>query len=235
MREQLKALYDLQQVDSRLLAARRELAAIENGTALKAQIEAARNQAEKLRKELQRSEAELQDAELQLKSIEQKKATFEKRLYGGEVSNPKELSGIEKEIEVLSRSRAAADEKILELYDEVDRRRAELKELDSRIAAASERLARVTQKFESESRRLTDEIAALEAERAAALPSIEPALLRRYDAIRQRAAGLGIAKVEEGKCGGCHVSLTPFMARKVKEDPGPTFCENCGRFLLGDE
>jgi len=235
MSEQLKALYALQQVDSRLEEVRRESAALDSGEKLRAQIAAAEVQNKKLQDELRKAEADLQDAELKLKSLEQKKAAYEKKLYGGGGS-PKELSGIEKEIEILSRQRAQLDEQILGLYELVDQRKAALSEFEGRLAAAAQRLEKITANYTSESARLKEEIAKLEDERSRAAAGIQAALLRRYDSIRARSGGIGIAKVSDGKCGGCHIGLTSFLLRKLKEDAEMISCENCGRFLLaGDE
>lgn len=234
MKEQLKLLYSLQQVDGRLEAIKKELAALDSGATLKQQLKAAEPHEKKLEDNLRKAEADLLDAELNLKSIEQKKTTFEKKLYGGGVSNPKELSGIEKEIEALGRNRAQIDEQILKLYDDVEQHKSALKEFQARIAAATQRLERTVQKYEAESKRLTSEKAKLEVERAKAVEGVEPALLRRYDSIRIRAGGIGIAKITDGKCGACHVGITNFTIRKLQEDKEPIFCESCGRLLFMD-
>jgi predicted nucleic acid-binding Zn-ribbon protein len=231
MREQLKALYALQQIDTGLEAVRKELAALDNGAALRQQITAAEAQAKRMRDELAKVEADLQDAELKLKSVEQKKAAFEKRLYEGKAS-PKELSGMEKEIEMLGRSREQLDEQILALYDRVDQQRNKVKDLEARISAAGQRLEQITRKFEAETERLQQEKRRLEAERPKVAAGIDAALVRRYDTIRAHAGGIGIARVMDGRCGGCHVGLTEYLRRKIHEDGEPLTCENCGRFLI---
>jgi uncharacterized protein len=231
MSDQLKALYAVQQVDSKLEHAKKESAALDRGDKLKAQLAAADVQKGKLADELRKAEADLQDAELQLKSIEQKKATYEKKLYGGGAS-AKELAGMEKEVEMLSHNRAQLDERILAMYETVDQKRAALREYEGRIEAAQQRLRKIVETYTAESARIAVETRRLESERAKVAEGIETPLLRRYDSIRARAEGVGITRVADGKCGGCHIALTTFMVRKIFEDSEPTFCENCGRFLL---
>jgi uncharacterized protein len=232
MKQQLEALITLQQVDSKLHALNKELSDLDAGTALKQQIAAAEVQEKKLQEEERKAETELRDAELNLKSIEQKKSDFEKKLYGGRVSNPKELGGIEKEIEMLGHRRSELDGRILELYDEVDKKKAAATEFSARIAAAKARLHQTMSKYEEVSRRLAGEVAGLDIERAKLVEGVDAQLLRRYDSIRKHAGGLGIVKVTDGKCGGCHIGLTGFLLRRVRENTEPQFCENCGRFLV---
>lgn len=232
MSEQLKALYALQEVDLKLDANRKTAAALDTGAALRQQLAAAEVQRKKYQDELHGVEAELKDAELELRSVEQKKTTFEKKLYGGQVVNPKELSAMEKEIELLGKKREELDGKILALYDQVEQKRTTLKDFERRIEAASQRLEKIAAKYETESSRLAQEQMRLEAERVKEAESIEPPLLRRYESIRSRANGVGIAKIVDGKCGACHVGMTAYALKEARKGNEPTYCENCGRLLL---
>ncbi len=60
----------------------------------------------------------------------------------------------------------------------------------------------------------------------------DKALLKRYDDIRAKAGGVGIAKIEGSACGGCHMTLPATLIKAVKEMAQPQTCENCGRLLL---
>src|SRR5437660_7702940 len=102
---QIDTMLALQELDSEIERLRKELARLDAGAEVRRQYEALRVHSEKLEAQLRASRAELADAELDLKGVEQKKKDFEKRLYAGTVTNPKELTAIEREIEMLGRHR----------------------------------------------------------------------------------------------------------------------------------
>lgn len=236
MKAQLKALYELQQIDLQIAAAKRAVAALDNGTTLRQQLAAAEKRLAELSDQLKASEAELRDNELNLKSVETKKQTFERKLYAGQVTNPKELSSMEKEIEMLGKTRWKLDERILQLYDIVERQQAEVKQAESAAREIRQRSDEQAASYQAKSRELNSEIERLTADRQNAAATVtDHALLQRYETVRARYKDSGLAKVEDGKCGGCHISLTPFTVRMLKEDGQYQTCESCGRILYLEE
>ncbi|MBI2844320.1 MAG: hypothetical protein HYX78_13040 [Armatimonadetes bacterium] len=236
MKEQLKALCNLQQVDLQIAAARRAIAALNDGAALHKQLAAADRQLASLSEELRKSEAELHDNELNLKSIETKIQGFRNRLYAGSVTSPKELSSIEKEIEMLGKSRAKLDERILELYDLVERQQNAVKTLETKANDIRERHSKHTADYQAKSRDLNSQIEQLDTQRQKALETVtNRPLLQRYESLRGRYHDTGLARVTDGKCGGCHIGLTGFSLRKLKEGQEVQACESCGRILYLQE
>jgi predicted nucleic acid-binding Zn-ribbon protein len=236
MKAQLKALYELQQIDLQLTAARKALAALDNGTLLRQHVAQAEKNYSNLSELLRKSESELQDSELKLKSIETKRDSFQKKLYEGQVTNPKELSSIEKEIEMLGKSRAQLDERLLELYDIVERQQAEAKKSEETLTKLKQRTADHTAQYQAKSREINSQIEQLTASREKALATVtDVALLKRYETVRTRHQDTGLARVENSKCGGCHISVTTYTQRLLKEGEQHQTCESCGRILFLDE
>ena len=236
MKEHLKALYELQQIDIQIAAAKKSLAALDNGAALKQQISEVERRLTAAAEELRKSEAELLDNELKLKSIETKKESFEKKLYTGQVTNPKELESMEMEIEMLGRSRGKLDDYVLELYDTVERQQTAVKATDTTKGDLQSRLAECTAKFDKDSSALKIELERMTGERQKVLNKItDENLLQKYETIKARYKDTGLAKVEGGKCGGCHIGLTGYSIRKLKEGDNYEICESCGRILYSEE
>ena len=238
MNEQLKALNELQQVDLAIAATNRALAALDNGAQTKAQVALAEKKLAQANEELRKTEAELRDKELSLKTIESKKQNFENKLYKGEVTNPKELSSIEKEIEMLGRSRAQLDERILELYEIVERQQAEKAQIEKIDATLKQRLSQQTAQYQAKTSELNADLARLAEARQKAIGQIDNRqLLSRYETIKSHHKDTGLAKVVDGKCGGCHVGLTAFALRKVRtpEDGEHQTCESCGRIMFSED
>src|SRR5947209_9111571 len=107
---QLQELWNLQQIDTEIYRLKREKSRLDDGAALRQAFEAAARAVEALESRLRKLRADLSDAELELKRIEAKKADFERRLYQGKVTIPKELTAMEQEIAMLGRQRGRLDE-----------------------------------------------------------------------------------------------------------------------------
>ena len=62
----------------------------------------------------------LRTREMEAKSVDLKIKEIEGRLYGGRVSNPKELQDMEKDLQMHKRQRSHLDDQLLELMEAVD-------------------------------------------------------------------------------------------------------------------
>lgn len=231
--ETLKALYALQFVDTEIYKAKRAQAALDNGTAATAAADAARAEAQQKRSAHQKSSGELKDSELKSAAVETKQKNYQQKLYQGTVTNPKELANIEKEIEALGRQRSDLDGRILELMDEAEQSQAALTLAEEQSRQADGHQAGVIASFRSRREALDLELADLSGRRREAEAAVEDqGALKRYEAIRAKPGGIGIARIEENSCGGCRMTLPNALIKIVKEGTQMQTCENCGRLLM---
>lgn len=235
MREQLNALYELQAIDVKIANATSRIAQLTGSKELRAKYSLSKKALDKAEKILATYESEVRDCELQLKSIDEKKDNFQKRLYSGSITNPKELSSTEKEIEMLKTKQSELDERTLELYELVEQAKNKV-ESSKNITLKIEAQARKAIKLEAtEKARLEAELVELNSLRETAVIKItEKPLLSKYEAIRKHSGGTGMAKVIDGRCEGCHVAITSYTITNLVKDSQIEMCENCGRILLLD-
>ena len=230
--ETLHALLALQQIDSQMLRAKRAQAALDNGTQAAAAAEQARAQSAQARAAHQKSAADLKDSELKLDTLESKRKSYQQKLYQGSVTNPKELANIEKEIEALGRQRSDLDGRILELMDETEQAQRAQTVAEEQARQADGHRAEILAAFQSRHQALDLELTDLARQRTEAAAQVEDAsALKRYDALRAKAGGIGIARIEGSTCGGCHMTLGSALIKTVKEGAQIQTCENCGRLL----
>jgi predicted nucleic acid-binding Zn-ribbon protein len=229
---QLEALDALQKLDTQIEQLRRERARLDDASALRREMDARRARHTGLEERLHQLRVQLQDAELELKSVEAKKKEFERRLYEGKVTNPKELTAIEKEIEMLGRQRGRLDETILTLMDSIDTATGELAAAAQARDTAEAAWRAADEKYRTEAARLETALRELVPLRQQAAAAIEPATLRRYDDLRARASNLAVVHVVEKACAGCHTTLTAGVLRRLQEGTAYVYCENCSRFLI---
>lgn len=211
----------------RTLPARAELDGV---MAELAKLEAQAGEVEAARHELERRQQRLED---EITSLNEKASAHDKTLYGGTISNPRELQTLQDEIAALKRRVSQLEDQELELMEEVEPLDADLARFAERRATLDADAARLRAQIAEDEVAIDRELAGVEAERAALAADVAPELLAEYDTLRKQLGGIAIARLVGGTCGGCHLSLSAVEVDRIKHLPPeePAHCEECGRLL----
>jgi predicted nucleic acid-binding Zn-ribbon protein len=151
-------------------------------------------------------------------------------------SSSREADALTAELAALAARQSALDDEILDalmtletLDDEVGTLARRLDDLAARllVARADEALAAAVVDAE-----LDDVVS----QRAAAAAAVPAGLLGRYEALRRRLGGVGVARVVERRCGGCNLALPSAEIEALRHLPAgePGECTQCGRMLVGN-
>ncbi|MGB9608207.1 MAG: zinc ribbon domain-containing protein, partial [bacterium] len=210
MKEKIRLLWQLEEIDDALQKSLEERNGLDDGSALKAKVDALREELERQTRELREMRREMEDKELEARGLEERRRSMESRMYGGYVSNPKELESMEREVEMLRRNQDRLEERVLELMYAIEDKSGEIKKLEEQLREEDLAYQKVRSNYEREYKRLSEKIATLEEKRKELLPQIDPALLERYKEIREREGG-GVGKVVRGVCSGCGFSVSPRL------------------------
>ena len=192
---------------------------------LQADLEIASKQSQEVGREQDRLEGEIQ-------MLEQKLGREEQRLFSGGVSNPKELSSLQAEVQMLKKKRAGFEDSLLEVMvqkeDAVateERLRAERVQAEAEAEALTKTVAELSEEIDSE---LDTHVRA----RADLVPGIPDDLLKLYEQIRASKGGVGVAALRNGTCEGCHTQLPAREVERLKAEGGLQRCDNCRRILV---
>ncbi len=232
MSEQLAVLYEVQQADLEISRLKQALASLDTGEGLRAEIAAAEAGAAKLRKRLETLEAEHLDQTLEMETLIEKRSRFETQLYGGKVSNPRQLTDLQEEVNMLRREGDRVETRVIELMLELEQERADLAGQEAELAGQRARLQELLQQVDMTSRRLQAEIAEWEERRKGAAAQVNAHLLKRYDQIRVSKGNLGLARVTDQTCPGCRVAIPSERLKAIKAGRVGETCDNCGRMLM---
>jgi len=230
--EELALLYQVQQVDTELASLRADLAKLDDGAELTAEVGAAENEHKSLRSQLHAAEAESRALELEVKTLQEKKTKFESQLYGGTVRNPRQLSDLQDEVTMLNREVSKLEDRELELMEKLETLRAEIARREQELTDRRTVLAAVVARYQSEVARITREVEEQEARRKELIPQVDVQLLKRYEQIRGRQSNLGIVKVVGDTCPGCRVFIASEVQKELRAHRVGVTCENCGRLLF---
>jgi predicted nucleic acid-binding Zn-ribbon protein len=78
-------------------------------------------------------------------------------------------------------------------------------------------------------------VAELEAARPSITGALDAALLARYEAAANHAGGVGAARLVDGRCGRCRVTVPAAVADHLVRGADPdaiAVCDECGRLLV---
>jgi predicted nucleic acid-binding Zn-ribbon protein len=234
LREKLKALEELQQVDIELAQVRAEAEAVPRR---RAQIEVGVEEVRKLweaeQDRLAGVERERRSQEQTITSERDKVKKWEGRL--AEIRTPREYAALSREIDIARKTNESVGEqtKLLTAQgEEISRSIEALQDrLDEKESGAQEELEKlVTREAEFGKR-----VVALEGRRADLATRVEPALLSRYENIRKRRGGIAVTQVVGGTCRGCNRQIPPQMAIILVRANSIENCPACNRIIYVPE
>ncbi len=226
-------LYQLQRIDSQLTQLAHELATLDDGAALRAQVDRLHADHQAAQAALHAKQSQLSLLELELQSTTTKAHTVERDLYSGRTANPKELTALQEDLQALGRQRQRLEDEILAVMEEIERLLGETKTLDGSTGTARRALDEHLIEFRTRQDAITAQSQRMQAARTALLQEIDEGLLRRYELLRDRKGGVAVALVVRGICEGCHVAIPEKrLAQLLDPETNRIFtCEGCGRIL----
>lgn len=172
------------------------------------------------------------DLEYGVDEIRDKASGVEKKLYSGNVGNPKELADLQADLTSLQGQIAKQEDVLLGVLVEIEEAAAQLKEADSAFSQLEARWRAGQQEMETEKGRIEPELERLRERQAKRSEGIDRAARNTYQLLRERRSGQAVAIVERGMCRGCRISLPMTVLQKARAGLGVVQCVSCERILL---
>ncbi len=172
----------------------------------------------------------LKKTEGELELTEKKRGAQEMRMFAGGMSS-KDLTNLQMEVEMLGRRIEAAEEEVLGLLEVRDQQETAFLETTEAVEKLEAESSVLQASIATQWKEIDGEVAARQERRGDFVPLIPSELLELYEELRPNKEGIGVARLVEGMCGGCHLSLSPAEQHEVlKEDPPR--CLQCRRILV---
>jgi predicted nucleic acid-binding Zn-ribbon protein len=227
----VEVLYRLQSVDAEIDKKREILGDIERQLADNEDRFAAEEKVRVVRETIREQRSRLRSLELDLGEVAEKVALTESALYGGEVMNPKELAGMEQELEYLRRRRSVVEDDTLQIMAEVEEQEENLKVAEERLADFEKQWEEARGDLLQEGEQLRARVTALEAEREEIAQVVSGRDLASYEALRRQKGGQAVVLLENGICQGCRVALPTSVVQRVRRGSEVVYCGSCQRIL----
>lgn len=166
--------------------------------------------------------------------VEDKRRTVDVALYGGTVSNPRELQSMQEEISALARRQGQLEDQAIEIMEQIEPLEARLAELADQAKANEVDTERATEVLRESERDIEAELVREQADREAAGAGVPADLMAEYGRLRGHSGGVGVARLSGNQCGACHLTLSAVEVARIKKLPAGAVahCEECGRILV---
>lgn len=226
-----KSLLSLQDTDQALALRRREYREVEEELKSEGGLPELRDSCEKIR--VRKLEAKVETARLEsdLATLKTQVGELETRLYGGAITNVRELTAIETEHSAVRRNVAQIEESIAPAEVAAEHAHQQFEDLTSELADKEKlwenrrvELGQTKTKVGTEFNRMLE----LRNAEASQIPEED---LARYNRLFRSNRGIAVVRVDRGVCQGCAVRLPVGELTRLRNSDGPIPC-SCGRALL---
>lgn len=224
-------LYRLQQLDTRLaqIESRQKIIAeaLESNAQLKeakSNLDLTSNRRLMVSRELKEKEKEASERKIKIERIES-------NLYAGTIHNPKELQGLQAELDALKRNLASLEDQELQDMLALDVIQGEYNIVSENYNEILNRVAQENEELVIEQGNLQKEAERLSVERQATTQSIDNKYLSLYDEIREQRHGIAVTTISDNSCDSCGAVLTPAQKQSAHHSHQLFRCPSCGRFI----
>lgn len=234
--EELKSLadlLDLQGVDleiDRLLHERESLPELAAFKATHQKMETANQGLEAARAGLRETTLAVDKTNGELEIAEEKLGQEQMRLYAGGLS-ARDADYLRREVEMLTRKKGEMEEEVLELMERAEVQDAEVEaavvEVDELSTSKNQLESAITEAWKGIDARL----ARKEERKANIVPLIDDDMVELYEGLRKAKGGVGVGRLADGVCGGCHLRITEAEELEVRREDPPR-CIHCRRILV---
>jgi len=225
-----KQLYQLQEVDLELESTEESLRQVASQLGESETVAEARNKLTLERQHLEELARQQRSLEGEIDGIISKLTTAEKELYSGRIRNPKELTNLQHEIDGLKAKRAQLEDKTLEIMGQVELTTKNLAAMNSNLEALEAEWQSQQQQLSAKLEQLKITVSDLKHKQQHQTAEIDPQTNEIYQGLKKQRR-TAVAKVEQGICHGCRISLPVTELQRVRSG-SLVRCSSCGRILF---
>lgn len=227
----VSSLYRLQEIDSTIVSSRARIVEIQKILENDAEVLQARQVLSEAEEVLSQARISRNQAEHAVEDQREKIKRTEQKLYGGSVSNPKELQDLQMESESLKRFLVTLEDRLLDamlVFEE--------QEINHQQSLADYELITAERGMEhknlqQELDNLNANLAKLGEEREAAQANVDEDDLRRYEKERKKTGGSVVVLLQDGSCTACGLTVARSVLQAINQGNDLVTCDQCGRIL----
>lgn len=164
--------------------------------------------------------------------VQEKLDAEQAKVSSGEITNPKELQNLTRELDALRRRIEAIEHEELKLMEKAEAGEQQLAKVEAALADGHAKEAELIATFQKRGGELQTDLGRLRGERDALASRLSDALKARYESLRESKHGIGVGSFAGGMCSACRTQLPSGEAQAIAAGPEIAECPNCKRLLV---
>jgi len=156
----------------------------------------------------------------------------ESKLFSGTITDPKELSNYQEEVQMLKNSSSKLEDEILEIMEEqdmakpgIDASKEEMVELDSIVL-------RIRNEMEEKLEGLKHNIEGLKKRKEDVALRIPKDYLKKYNDLKTKKGGIAVSVIKDNFCNVCNMEIPSIETERFVESDQVYKCPICGRMSV---
>ena len=181
---------------------------------------------------LQETELQRKASKLEAESQKERSESLNSQLYGGEITNPRDLESLEREASNVLQLVEQQEAVLSQITEKIEEAQSKKNDLESKLNEAKTAWGIRQSELQTALKELNAERAGFEGKRSKLTDGLDPTSLEHYEALRKRKGGVAVVKVQRGLCQGCRMSLPTHQQQSVRSGSQVVLCASCGRILF---
>ena len=225
-------LFALQETDIALDSARTRLEETEGQLGETVELTSARDWLEAAAEFLRPLKSTQSDLEFEADEVRAKVGTVETKLYGGEITDSRELSDFDADLQSLKNNLGTREDTLLASLEQSEDGEAAMAQIKAALVDIEARWEAAQAHLKAEKADLAPEIERLRAVRDEQSAATDRVWLSLYDILRERRDGSAVATIERGMCQGCRITLPRNIIQRARNPGELVQCVSCERILV---
>lgn len=228
-------LVRLQDLDSGIMRLRKrldempEMHAVVQTRAKKRQVESLKVKSKELLSRFEREVARIDD---ECSGLREKIDAEQRKIMSGEVTNPKELLNITREMDALRRRREKLEMEQVSLMERAEKAKQQLDQVQEALQKLESREEQLIEVFKKVGGELQVDIAEQLQERDKALAELPEDLAAKYESLKESKDQLAVGQLQGETCTACRMSLPADAVRVLLMGSAVGVCPACRRMLV---
>ena len=156
----------------------------------------------------------------------------ESKLFSGTITDPKELSNYQEEIQMFKNSNSKLEDEILEIMEEQDMAKPEVEALKEEMIGLDSIVLRIKNEMDEKLEGLKHNIEGLKKRKEDVVSRIPGDYLKKYNDLKTKKGGIAVSVIKDNFCSACNMEIPSIETERFVDSDEIYKCPICGRMSV---
>ena len=228
-------LVELQAIENAVSARYIEIEKVKNNSALteaENNLAASKQKSEDKNNKFHGLEVQRKKLEDTLGTHDEKIKSNESKLFSGTITDPKELSNYQEEIQMLKNNSSKLEDEILTIMEEQDMAKPGVEALKEEMVEIDSIVLRIRNEMDEKLEGLKHNIEGLKKRKEDVISRIPGDYLKKYNDLKTKKGGIAVSVIKDNFCNVCNMEIPSIETERFVDSDEVYKCPICGRMSV---